>query len=293
VVDLASVARDALNLAQPRWRDFAQERGIPLHVARELAPAPAMGNEAELREALLNLLLNAVQAMPIGGTLTARTGMEDGHPYAHVIDTGVGMSEAVRRRCLEPFFTTRGAEGTGLGLATVYGTVTRHGGEMIVESAPGRGSTVGFRLRAADSAPLPSTPAPVAQGRAGRLLVVEDDPLVCEVVRSQLAMAGYEVRTAADGAEALAQLATERPDLVITDQGLPHMPGTELAAQIEQQCPKLSVLVLTGWGEQTPERVRSDNVRAILTKPVTGEALVQAVEEALNGKWRPIPKPSS
>jgi signal transduction histidine kinase len=151
-VSLAQVAEVAVALAQPRWKDQAQASGATISVRTELGEAPPIaGHEPELREALVNLLFNAVDALPDGGDIVVRTygrtgggsgGREEAHAVLEVADTGAGMPEEVRRRCLEPFFTTKGEMGTGMGLAMVYGTMTRHGGTLEVDSAPGRGTTI-------------------------------------------------------------------------------------------------------------------------------------------------------
>ena len=147
-VDLNQVAREAISLSQPRWKGMAQAKGSNIVIRSELASDLPLveGNESNLRTVLTNLILNAVDAMPEGGTLTISTQQVGEWVQVGVSDTGVGMTDQVRSRALEPFFTTKGDSGTGLGLAMVFGIVNRHGGEIDIESQVGKGSTFLVRL---------------------------------------------------------------------------------------------------------------------------------------------------
>ncbi|HSD48947.1 MAG TPA: HAMP domain-containing sensor histidine kinase, partial [Actinomycetota bacterium] len=146
-VDLNRVVRDAVEMTAPRWRDEMQSRGIEVRLIARLGPIPSVaGHPAELREALMNLILNAVDAMPNGGAITVSTEAIETGVEIRVADTGVGMTDAVRQRIFEPFFSTKGMQGTGLGLAMVDGIVSRHGGQVLVESTEGLGSTFQIRL---------------------------------------------------------------------------------------------------------------------------------------------------
>jgi signal transduction histidine kinase len=171
-VDLNAVAALAVALTQFKWKDQAQTRGAAVRVATDLRAVPAVaGDEAALREALTNLILNAVDALPAGGTVTLRTRTEGAHAVLEVADSGTGMTAEVRRRCLEPFFTTKGERGTGLGLGMVHGTVRRHEGTLEIDSAPGAGTTVRLRLprrrAAAAAAARRHTAAPAAAAAHG------------------------------------------------------------------------------------------------------------------------------
>ncbi|TMA55132.1 MAG: PAS domain S-box protein, partial [Deltaproteobacteria bacterium] len=192
-VDLTQVLQQVVDLTRARWSDMPQQRGLVIDVHTDLAPdLPAiMGVESELREALLNLVFNAVDAMPEGGTLTLRTRAVSAEPCAgnrealthvqvEVCDTGMGMDEDTRRRCLEPFFTTKGEHGTGLGLAMVYGIVQRHSAELEIDSTVGQGTTVRLIFAVPlDVARKPALPAAHGQGPTQlRLLIVDDDPLL-------------------------------------------------------------------------------------------------------------------
>jgi CheY-like chemotaxis protein len=228
----------------------------------------------------MNLVLNALDAMPEGGTLTVRTWIEDGWAYCTVSDTGAGMSAEVRQRALEPFFTTKGPKGVGLGLSVSVGVVQRHRGEMDIQSAQGRGTTVTLRIPrpgvtpAADTVPL--TPAPAAPLK---ILIVDDDTSVREALADTLTEDGHAVRAAAGGREALALLdGGERVDLVITDLGMPGMTGWELARALRTRWPDLPVGLISGWtssADFSPEE--ASHVAFVVAKPYTLGALRTAL----------------
>jgi len=204
-VDLNQVIRAVIALTRARWSAAPHEARPVIHENLELTQGlPAvMGEEGELRDALINLVLNATDAMPAGGTLTVRSrSREDGRVQIEVSDTGTGMDEATKRRCLELYFTTKGAQGTGLGLPMVYGTVERHGGELEIISEVGKGTTVQLRFAAVDTpaaANVVREPAGPAAGH--RVLVIDDDPVVVESLRTTLELEGHST-VVADGGQA-------------------------------------------------------------------------------------------
>lgn len=203
-VNLNRVAKQVIDLTRARWRDLPQERGIVVRMQTELASdlPVVMGAASEIRDALTNLIFNAVDAMPEGGTLTLRTravpapGAAEDRPMTlvrlEVCDTGVGMDEETKRRCLEPFFTTKGERGTGLGLAMVYGMVQRHSAEVEIEREPGKGTTTRlvFPPAAPGAVSMVRPPAPPRPTQPLRILVVDDDPLLIESLRDTLESEG-------------------------------------------------------------------------------------------------------
>jgi PAS domain S-box-containing protein len=282
-VNLNDVARDVIGLTRARWSDMPQERGIVVELDTSFAANDpnVPGIESELREALTNLVFNAVDAMPEGGTLSIRTrrtpdGSRPGAPdrvYIEVSDSGVGMDADTQRRCLEPFFTTKGERGTGLGLATVYGTVQRHGAEIYIVSAPGRGTTVQLVFTATADAPAPVEPVRPFKLPRQRILVVDDDPLLLKSLRDTLEADGHAVTTAAGGLAGLEAFSAAREaaapfHLVITDLGMPYVDGRQVAAGVKELSPSTPVVLLTGWGQ----RLVDDNdipphVDRVLNKP--------------------------
>lgn len=287
-VSLNRVVEQVADLTRARWSDMPQQRGVVIELRRELAAdLPAiMAVESEIREALINLVFNAVDAMPEGGTLTLRTrvlGVREGNARGErpaqaaveVTDTGVGMDEDTRRRCLEPFFTTKGERGTGLGLAMVYGTMQRHSADLEIESAPGRGTTISLRFAVPITAPI-LAPAPLHEPRPKdrlRLLVVDDDPLLIKSLRDTLESDGHEIVAATGGQEGIAtfraaQQAGKYFAAVITDLGMPHMDGRQVASAIKAASPATPVILLTGWGQRlVAEGDVPPHVDQVLNKP--------------------------
>ncbi|MBI1922614.1 PAS domain S-box protein [Candidatus Poribacteria bacterium] len=218
-VDLNQLIEAAILLTHPRWETQSQAKGVVNRIEKDLPPVPLVaGIEAELREMLTNLIFNAVDAMPDGGTISFRTRSDDGNVLLEVSDTGTGMTEEVRRRCLEPFFTTKGEYGTGIGLAMVYGIIQRHSGTIAVESQLGVGTTFRICLPVPGSQRAASSEQ-MAEAASGPLhvLVVDDELLVREIITDYLTRDGHTVETAANGAEALEKYHPGRFDLIVTD----------------------------------------------------------------------------
>jgi len=282
-VDLTLVIREALEVSQFRWKDEAMRQGVEQRVVTSFAAVPLVsGDPAELREALTNLILNAVDAMPGGGTLTLATRAEADAVVVTVADTGAGMTDEVKRRLFEPFFTTKGAKGTGLGLSLTFGIVSRHGGQIDVDSAPGRGTqfTLRFPILSPAGGEAPGTArAPVAEdARPARCLVADDEELVREMLSDLLAQAGHAVVAAAGGAEAIERFRAEAFDLVLTDLGMAEVNGWQVARACKELRPDVPVLLVTGWGvELSAQELAAHGVDAVLAKPLRVDDLLGAV----------------
>lgn len=262
-VDANQLVRQVLDLTRAHWSDMALRHGLTIEVVTELAPdlPGIMAVESEIREALTNLVLNAVDAMPLGGTLALRTRLTGAAPdqsvVVEVVDSGIGMDEQTRRRCLEPFFTTKGERGTGLGLPMVFGMVQRHDAGFELDSAPGAGTTVRVVFAAA-------TAAIAEPGRAMtlldaprhlRLLLVDDDPVLLNSLRDTLEIDGHTVVAASGGQAGIDALhaAVQRGEpfaAVITDLGMPYVDGRKVAAAVKIAAPATPVILLSGWGQR-------------------------------------------
>ncbi len=292
-VDLSVLAQHVIDLTRARWFDMPQQRGIVIELRKELGQnlPPVAGIESEIREALINLVFNAVDAMPEGGRLTIRTKTSESlgkTPYVdvEVVDAGVGMDEETRRRCLEPFFTTKGQRGTGLGLAMVYGVTRRHNADIEIESAIGQGSTVRLRFPAAVSNPAGAeSPGPEAMPPRLRILSVDDDPLLIKSLRDALEADGHAVVTATGGQEGIdafraAEERDERFAVVITDLGMPYVDGRKVASAIKSDSPGTPVILLTGWGQRlVAEGDIPPHVDRVLNKPPKLKELRAALAE--------------
>jgi PAS domain S-box-containing protein len=275
-VDMNRLIAEVVDLTRARWSDMAHERGVVIEMRTALAQnLPAiMGAESEIREALTNLVFNAVDAMPQGGTLTLRTQVISHSVSLEIIDTGVGMDEDTQRRCFEPFFTTKGERGTGLGLAMVYGVVRRHSADIEISSALGSGTTIRltFALPTANvhsdtRAAKIRTPPPL------RILLVDDDPVLLKSLEDILQADGHTL-TVTQGGQAGIQafgVALDRGtpfDIVITDLGMPYVDGRRVAGAVKALNASTPVILLTGWGQRL--EIEGDvptHVDQVLSKP--------------------------
>ena len=282
-VDLNGLVEEALELTRPRWRDEPQARGLDISVRVDFGNLPRVaGDPVALREVLVNLVLNAVDALPQGGAITVKTWATEQGVFCSMYDTGIGMSPEVQRRVFEPFFTTKGVKSTGLGLSMNYGILQRHGGELTVDSVEGHGTTVTFRLSPASPGTEPTETTMQAPLTSLRILVIDDDSEVRSLLSEMLGGDGHRVIEAAGGAEGLDRLAADSSiDVVLTDLGMPGMTGWEVARAIKASRPSLCVGLLTGWGEQAPGYSEGQAiVDFVLAKPPTGEALRKALTRA-------------
>ena len=288
-----------VNLTRARWSDQPQQRGLVIQLHTDLAEhlPDIMGSEVEIRDALTNLIFNAVDAMPDGGTLTLRTRVVSSGPpgsantvrqvTVEVSDTGVGMDEETRRRCLEPFYTTKGERGTGLGLAMVYGMVQRHSAELEIDSALRRGTTVRLIFAAADPLVLATTAGPRLPPplRRLRILLVDDDPTLLQSLRDILEQDGHVVTVADGGQKGIdaftAALFQGTPfALVITDLGMPYVDGRKVAAAIKATSAGTPVIMLTGWGRRLlADKEIPDHVDRVLSKPPRLQEVRAAIAE--------------
>jgi CheY-like chemotaxis protein len=279
-VDLNNLVEQAISLTQPKWKNQAEAKGIAFHTVTELGKIPVIiGNAADLREALTNLIFNAVDAMPQGGTITLRTRADNSRVILEVADTGVGMTEEVRRRCLEPFFTTKGDHGTGLGLSMVYGILQRHGGTIDIQTTLGRGTTFVLSLPVKVESPVvtevDSVPTAI---RPLRVLLVDDQETVRQILREYLDGDGHTVTTATNGSEGFEKFQSAEFDVVLLDRAMPGMSGDQVAAAIKQVNPQMPIILLTGFGNMMQAAgEKPPGVDLVLAKPVTIAGLQSAL----------------
>jgi signal transduction histidine kinase/CheY-like chemotaxis protein len=314
-IDLAELVDEVASLTRPYWYNEPRRQGIHIKLVKELEPVPLIqGVEAELREVFVNLILNAVQAMPEGGSLTLSTGVDgNGQVFTAVDDTGVGIPESARHRIFEPLFTTKGEDGTGMGLPVSYGIVREHDGTMDVQSEPGWGTrfTMHFPplvVSDEDAAPAPTVQrdvpappstveaaptasAPAATGSEAAsgakreaegytILVVDDEAMVRNVTAKLLRMRGHSVEEARGGPDALEKIADRPFDLIVTDLGMPEMSGSELAYRIRQHHPALCIVLLTG---HTDAEDQSEHVDTVVKKPFRIDVLEATIQRLMAG----------
>jgi signal transduction histidine kinase len=280
VVSLNDVVEEAITLTAPRWQAKAEADGVTIHITKDLRPTPPIsGSPSELREVLTNLIFNAVDAMPRGGKLSFRTRQMGKRVRLEIADTGTGMSNETIRHCLEPFYTTKGAGGSGLGLAMSYGIIQRHGGTINIDSRLKEGTLFTIYLPASER-PIEPAISPNLKKEVCplRVLVVDDHPGILEIVSAYLVEDRHRVETAAGAQEAMIKFCGGRFDLVIMDQAMPEANGNELAAMIKRTDPSEPIIMLTGFADLMNEGgERSKNVDLVLRKPVRLEDLRQAI----------------
>jgi PAS domain S-box-containing protein len=285
-VQLRDVLEQLLALTRPQWDNEAARRGIRYEIDLKAEPAPLiLAVASEIREALLNILENALNAMPEGGRLTLHVRGEDDRAVVSIADTGRGMSPEVQRLAFEPFFTTRSSEGgSGLGLSLAQEIVHRYRGQVSVSSVENVGTTftLSFPAISVDAA---RTPAFLPTLEPMRILAVEDEPEVLDVVRAMLTAGGHTVITAASGREALALFEREPLDVIITDLGMPGMTGLALAEEIKRRRP-VPVVLLTGWADEL-DSTHAQHVDVVLAKPITRERLLGGLAKAVPDRVRP------
>jgi signal transduction histidine kinase/ActR/RegA family two-component response regulator len=297
-VALNRMIEQVIELTRARWSDVPLQQGIVIKLQTELSEElpDIAGSEGEIRDALTNLVFNAVDAMPDGGVMTLRTksrsaeGESISAVEVEVTDTGVGMDEETRRRCLEPFYTTKGERGTGLGLAMVYGMAQRHSAELEIDSVVGRGTTMRLSFVLAQTSLLNVEHRPAAHRLAGlQILLVDDDPLLARSLREVLEEDGHAVRVADGGQNGInafvAGCSGPTPfSLVITDLGMPYVDGRKVAIAVKAASPDTPVIMLTGWGRRLiAENDVPPQVDRVLSKPPKLAELRAALAELTGG----------
>ena len=274
----------AISFTQPRWKGQSLAAGIHIDIRTEMGNVPTVvGNEDELREMIVNLIFNAIDAIPKRGIITLRTEVQGRWLVLTVADDGIGMTEEVRAQCLEPFFSTKPVEGTGLGLGSAYGIVRRHEGQIDIQSEPDRGTSISISLPLDKGEKRPEVPRLASAAATPlRILVVEDEPLVREVLSVYLEEDKHHVTLAVNGREGLEKYRAGEFDLVMTDRAMPEMNGDQLALEIRKLNPKQPILLLTGFGDlMMGAGEHPPGVDLVVSKPFTLTTLRNAIAKVL------------
>lgn len=297
LVSIDSILFDVSEITRPRWKDRAEASNVQISLDLQIrSQAKVMGDESELREVLVNMVFNAVDAMPDGGNLTLAAEDIDGSVVISVGDTGTGMPPEVKSRIFDPFFTTKGKAGMGLGLAVSFGIIRRHEGSVEVESEVGSGTRFKIILPTADIVDEPvmietetakslgavSSPniSHAFNGPQPKILVVDDEEPVRELLRDILESEGCRVYLAPGGREALSLFAVQQFDGIFTDVGMPGMSGWELAHAIRQSNETVPIAVITGWGSAVgSDEQKQARVDWVVTKPFRAERISELVQD--------------
>lgn len=291
VFDLSSTVDEALAISRPWLKEAPEKGGFSIIVERDIDNRCLLfGREADIFEVVVNLLKNAIEALPEGGTVGFTTHIEGDSVLLNVKDDGVGIPKDVRRRIWEPFYTTKGPDGTGMGLSASYGIVAQHGGEISVESTIGQGSTFVVRLpRYREDLEAGVQESTVLRWKP-RILAIDDLDVIVRSLQMGLHRLGCPVITACSGEEGLALLAENEVDVVICDLGMPGMSGWQVGSEIKERFERAGTrkprfVLMTGWGsvEVSADKVSASGVDVTLNKPFDIEMAVDAIEAALAG----------
>jgi len=282
---------EVISITQPRWKDQSQKKGIQIDLVRKLEDVPLIvGNPSELREVLTNILFNAVDAMPAGGRIALSTDRQEDRVEVRIADTGIGMTEEVKRKVFDPFFTTKGVTNSGLGMSVSYGIVKRHGGEILVDSEPGKGTTFVLRLPTClgeEETEIRSAKPVKKEIPCVRILVIDDEQSVRDILSRMLRTKGHEVVVASSGEEGIDRFRSEKFDMVFTDLGMPRISGWEVGKAIKEINPKVPIAMITGWGmEMNREKMSGSGIDLVVSKPFDFDQVIELISEAIELKER-------
>jgi nitrogen-specific signal transduction histidine kinase len=272
-VDARALLRDAVEFTRTRWVNDARARGLRYDVTvEETFALHTLGNASELREVFVNLIVNAIDAMPAGGRLSIECVLRGDRLQLRFADTGAGMSEEVRARIFEPFFTTKGAQGTGLGLFVSYGIIERHKGRISVVSERGRGTTFTIELPYVEPeiqthASVEVVEAEFSNSRALSVLIVDDEETVRGTLADMVVSLGHKVEVAESGRAAMVKMDEGHFDLVFTDLSMPEMDGWEVAREVRRRWPDVRIAVVTGYGKDAARNVTDMPADIVIGKP--------------------------
>jgi signal transduction histidine kinase/ActR/RegA family two-component response regulator len=290
-LSLKEMIMEVVNITQPRWKGQAQKKGVQVDLTTQFGEIPLiMGNPSELREVLTNIIFNAVDAMPEGGKLTIVTQPQtEDWVEIRIGDTGIGMTEEVKKRVFDPFFTTKGVTNSGLGMSVSYGIVKRHGGEILIESEPGKGTTFIIHLPTGygEEGSAVKEVAPVKESRQARILVIDDEDSVRDILSRMLKTKGHQVVVASNGEEGIERFRSEPFDLVFTDLGMPKLSGWDVGKMIKGINPNIPIAMITGWGvELDRDKLNESGIDLIVSKPFNFDQVIHLVSEAMELKER-------
>ena len=288
-LSLNEMIAEVITITQPRWKDQTQKRGIQIELITHLGDIPLiLGNPSELREVLTNIIFNAVDAMQKGGRLTISSQPQaDDWVEVRISDTGIGMTEEVKKRIFDPFFTTKGVTNSGLGMSVSYGIIKRHGGEILVESKPGRGTTFILHLPTGygEEESRVREELPCKEVRPARILVIDDEEAVRNILSQMLKVKGHRVVVASNGEEGIERFKKGEFDLVFTDLGMPKISGWDVGRAIKGMNSKVPIAMITGWGmELNREKMSESGIDLVVSKPFNFDQVLQLVSEAMELK---------
>ncbi len=284
--DIRKIINEAIEFTAPRWKNMSQAKGLDYIIDKEgMKEVPkVLCNTTELREVFTNIINNALDAMPNGGTLSFSLRNSENNVFINISDTGCGMTEEVKRKICDPFFTTRRPLGTGLGMSVSYGVIMRHNGSIEVDTESGKGTTFSLRIPIDNKAVQPELPTEsetqVTTTMKRRILVVDDNDDICAVLENLLIKSGHAVKTVNNGAEAIELVGEEDFDLVLCDLAMPNVYGYDVIKSVNKLDRRPKIGIITGW-EEVLNPVDDGNYRIDFTlkKPFKHSVLISKINE--------------
>ncbi|MCP4266456.1 MAG: PAS domain S-box protein [Candidatus Brocadiaceae bacterium] len=252
LVEINDLITQSIDFTMPRWKNMSQVEGLNYHMdIKGIKKVPLLlCNPTEIREVFVNIINNALDAMPDGGSIVFCTWSKNDNVFVGISDTGVGMSDDIVKNIFDPFFTTKIASGTGLGMSTSYGIISRHGGKINVESQMGKGSTFTLRFPTATSSiglETLSQPTQETQNNGLSILVIDDEIEICSMLDEFLKTGGHKVKTVDNGSMAIEITRKERFDLVLCDMAMPKISGQEVVRALNKLNNRPKIGIITGW----------------------------------------------
>jgi CheY-like chemotaxis protein len=285
-LDLKKVVNEAVRLTRPQWKDEAERSGRKINLKTFLrSVSPIVGDPEEIREVMINLIMNAAEAMPEGGDIYLTTEENAGYAQIYIQDSGVGISDQIKDRIFDPFFTTSGNDGIGLGLSLSYAIVKSHGGEIEVSSQKNQGTIFNIKFPLASQRKTPTTRSMGRKIKDARILIIEGDDIIRELLSQLLMSKGCRVMTADSGLEGLSLLEKKKFDLIITDTETSEIDERILVKKIKRMDPKLPLALITERGTGLKHnRIQRSAVELIIMKPLDMNKVVKQVSEVLTNR---------
>ena len=283
-INLKSLIEEIIELTHPKWCDASRVKGILIEPSLELTEKlHIIGDSSDLRNAFTNLIFNAVDAMPEGGVLSIKTKKEANTVIVEFKDTGIGMTEETVEKIFDPFFSTKGVLGTGLGMSEVYGIVKRHNGRINVNSKIGKGTTITLRFPGVKKLSNDAVSAKPTETSPCRILVINDEEYILSILYDLLIDLGHTVTTMSSAHKALNDFKENNYDIVITDLGMPEMSGQEIGGKIKKINNSTQVILISGWALNIDEnKYLGKTVDFIIKKPFSIEKIVYTISEAVS-----------
>ncbi|MFZ5994798.1 MAG: hybrid sensor histidine kinase/response regulator [Thermodesulfobacteriota bacterium] len=283
-VNINEMIKDAVEFTKTRWKTETEVLGKKLDLQMELNEVPPIaGEEAAIREVIVNLIFNAIEAMPGGGKIYISTQSNERGVFIKIRDTGIGMPEEFKNKAFDPFLTTKGPTNSGLGLSVSYGIVKRHDGNIEIESTEGKGTTVSIVLPIGNIKEHSSAPeTKKIQRQKARILIIDDDETVRDLLNEVLTDAGHEVITAGHGRDGVQLFRNQPFDLVITDLAMPEISGWDVARSVKGEKPATLVALITGWGLETDDqKMKEYDIDLLIRKPFQLMEIIKQIDELL------------